>query len=89
MTEPGLKAFNNRKMSKSGIYSFENGPPKLNPGFEELFKANMKAWEFFIRQAPSYQKLIAFWIMSAKQKSTQLARLTKAIIASEENKRIF
>jgi uncharacterized protein YdeI (YjbR/CyaY-like superfamily) len=89
MTESGLKAFNNRKISKSGIYSFENGTPRLKTDFEEIFKSNTKAWEYFIKQAPSYQKLITFWIMSAKQETTQLSRLNKAIVASEDNKRIY
>jgi hypothetical protein len=28
MTKPGLDAFNNRKISRSGIYTFENGQAK-------------------------------------------------------------
>jgi uncharacterized protein YdeI (YjbR/CyaY-like superfamily) len=75
--------------SKSGIYSFENDPTKLNKSFENIFKANKIAWEFFIRQAPSYQKTITHWISSAKMESTKLSRLNKTIIASEKHKRIF
>ena len=89
MTKSGLEAFNNRKTSKSGIYSFENDPTKLNKSFENIFKANKGAWEFFIKQAPSYQKTITHWISSAKMESTKLSRLNKTIIASEKHKRIF
>lgn len=89
MTQSGLEVFNNRKISKSGIYSFENKPAKLNDSFENLFKANESAWEFFINQAPSYQRTIYYWIMSAKQETTQLSRLNKTIIASENQKKIF
>ncbi len=89
MTQPGLDAFNNRKISKTGIYSFENGPPKLSAGFEDIFKENIKAWEYFTGQAPSYQRTITHWIMSARQESTQLSRLNKTIIASEASRRIF
>jgi uncharacterized protein YdeI (YjbR/CyaY-like superfamily) len=89
MKQSGLDVFNNRKIAKSGIYSFENGPAKLNENFEGIFKANKEAWEFFIKQAPSYQKTIIHWIMSAKQETTQLSRLNKTIIASENQKKIF
>ena len=89
ITQYGLDAFNNRKISKSGIYSFENRPAKLNDSFENLFKANESAWEFFIKQAPSYQRTIFYWILSARQETTQLSRLNKTIIASENQKKIF
>jgi uncharacterized protein YdeI (YjbR/CyaY-like superfamily) len=89
MTQSGLEVFKNRKISKSGIYSFENRPAKLNDSFENLFKTNVGAWEFFINQAPSYQRTIFYWIMSAKQESTQLSRLNKTIIASEKQKHVF
>jgi uncharacterized protein YdeI (YjbR/CyaY-like superfamily) len=89
MTKPGLEAFNKRKKTKSGIYSFEKDSSKLNKSFEEAFKANKSAWEFFNKQAPSYQKTITHWIMSAKHEATQLSRLDKTIIASERQRRIF
>ena len=89
MTKAGLDAFNKRKESKSGIYSFENDPARLSENFEEIFRANQKARDFFTKQAPSYQKTSTHWIMSAKQESTRLSRLNKVISASENNKRIF
>lgn len=89
MTKAGLEAFNNRKKSKSGKYSFENDSTKLNKSFEKTFKANKSAWEFFIKQAPSYQKTITHWIASAKMESTRLTRLNKTIKASERHNRIF
>jgi len=89
MTKSGLEAFNNRKKTKSGIYSFENDLTKLNKSFEKTFKANKSAWEFFIKQAPSYQKTITHWIASAKMESTRLSRLNKTINASEKHNRIF
>jgi len=89
MKKEGLEAFNIRKKSKSGIYSFENELEKLNKSFERTFKANKSAWEFFIKQAPSYQKTITRWIMSARLESTQLSRLNKTINASETHTRIY
>ena len=89
MRQPGLEVFNNRKISKSGIYSFENEPPRLNDNFETLFKTHTEAWDFFTKQAPSYQKTIIHWIMSAKQETTRMSRLNKAILASKNHKRIY
>lgn len=89
MKKPGLEAFNNRKDSKSGIYSFENEITKLDSNFEEIFKANKNAWTFFIKQAPSYQKTRIYWVMSARQETTRIARLNKLITASDNNIRLF
>ena len=89
MRQSGLDVYNNRKISNSGIYSFEKDSAKLHEFFEKMFRANKHAWEFFIKQAPSYQKTILNWIMSAKQETTRLSRLTKTILASENQKRIF
>jgi len=89
MTKPGLDAFNNRKIARSGIYTFENEPAKLNKSFEIIFRENEIAWDFFSRQAPSYQRTITLWIMSAKQEKTQSSRLQKTIVASEKRQRIF
>ena len=89
MKPSGLEVFNNRKKSKSGIYSFENVPTKLNDVFESMFKANKQAWKFFVNQAPSYQKTIIHWIMAAKQEKTQFSRLKKTISESEKQNRIW
>jgi len=53
------------------------------------FKANNTAWEYFIKQAPSYRKTIIHWILSAKQEKTTLTRLEKLISLSEKHQRIF
>ena len=88
MKKPGLEVFNNRKESKSGIYSFEN-EARLNDNFETIFKANKNAWDFFVKQAHSYQKTRLHWIMSAKQETTKISRLNKLIQASENSNRLF
>ncbi|WP_372948303.1 YdeI/OmpD-associated family protein [Mariniphaga sp.] len=87
MTNAGLKAFNFREDGKSKIYSYEN-PSKLASKYEDLFKANKTAWNFFAQQALSYRKIITRWIMSAKMEKTQLSRLEKTINESEQQKRI-
>lgn len=89
MKKQGLEVYNNRKETKSGIYSFENEIPKLDDKYERIFKASKTAWDFFVKQAPSYQKTRAHWIMSAKQEATRFSRLNKLIKASEEHNRLF
>jgi len=88
MQQAGLEAFSRRKAEKSGIYSFEMEAKKLEDHLEHQFKANEAAWLFFTTQAPSYQKTIIHWLMAAKQEATKLARLDKAIAASEHQKRL-
>ncbi|MCF8370431.1 MAG: YdeI/OmpD-associated family protein [Bacteroidales bacterium] len=89
MQKAGIDAFKNRKEEKSKIYSFETDAKKFNAEYESIFKASQKAWDFFISQAPSYQKTMIHWIMSAKQEKTQLSRLEKAISESEKQKRLW
>lgn len=89
MQPAGLEVFNKRKEEKSKVYSFENESKKLPPQYEKQFKVNKKAWEFYASQAPSYQKMVVHWILSAKQEKTRLTRLEKAITESEKQKRIW
>ena len=88
MQPAGLTAFGYRSEKNSKVYAYENELKELSSSYEKTFKSNKRAWEFFINQAPSYQKTIINWIMSAKQETTQLSRLTKTINYSEQAKRI-
>lgn len=89
MKPAGLKVFNLRKEDKLGIYSYENESAWLESTYEKQFKANKTAWDFFMKQAPSYKKAIVRWIMSAKQEKTKQARLEKTIKASEQGLRVL
>jgi len=89
MQASGIEAFNKRKEEKSRIYSFENVPKQLSYDFEVKFKASKLAWEFFSKQAPSFQRTVIHWINSAKKEETQLARFEKLIAESEKLKRIL
>jgi len=89
MKEPGLQVYNNRKDSKSGIYSFEKEAAKLDDDSERSFKSNKIAWDYFMKQAPSYRKTKIYWIMSARQEATRISRLNKLVQASEKHIRLF
>ena len=88
MHPAGIEAFKNRKEEKSKVYSFDSDTKKLSPGLEKKLKASKAARDFFLKQAPYYQRMIVHWIMSAKREETQFARLEKMIKHSEEGKRV-
>jgi uncharacterized protein YdeI (YjbR/CyaY-like superfamily) len=55
---------------------------------EKEFKANKPAWEFFMKQAPSYRKVMIHLITTAKQEKTKQSRFEKLVNASTEGKRV-
>ena len=89
MKPAGLEVFKHRKEEKSRVYSFESETKTLESRLEKRFKANKKAWKFFMAQAPSYRKVILHYIMSAKQESTQLKRLGRVVAESEKERRVL
>lgn len=88
MKPAGVKAFALRKENKSEVYSYENEALPLAPDLEKQFRENKEAWDFFMKQAPSYRKAIAKWIVSAKQEKTRQSRLERAIQESALQKRL-
>jgi uncharacterized protein YdeI (YjbR/CyaY-like superfamily) len=88
MKPAGLKAFSLRKENKSEIYSYEKDTLFLDSNYEVQFRENKKAWDFFMKQAPSYKKAIMRWIMSAMQEKTRQSRLEKTIKECEQQKRV-
>lgn len=83
MQPAGFASFEHRTEKKSGVYSFEQNEVALSNDYVKQFKANKKAWKYFQSLAPSYQKTSTHWVMSAKQESTRLKRLTQLISESE------
>jgi len=89
MQPAGLKAFEQRTDERSAIYSYEQRQSaELSGAFEKQFRANKKAWEFFLAQAPWYRRAAAFWVLSAKKDETQLKRLAKLIEDSEHQRTV-
>jgi uncharacterized protein YdeI (YjbR/CyaY-like superfamily) len=89
MQPAGLEIYKHRKVEKSGVASYESEAKQLDKSYEMKFKVNKTAWEFFTKQAPSYQKTIIHWIMTAKQETTRITRLEKIINESENHKRLI
>lgn len=88
MRPAGLKAFAARIENKSGIYAYEQRSAELPEPYAKIVKKNKAAWDFFKAQPPSYRKLIAWYIVSAKKEETRLIRLKKLIAASAKGKRL-
>ena len=88
MAKPGLEALERRDPKKTGVYSFENRPKTFDAALEREFRKRPAAWIFFRAQPPGYQRLMTFFVMSAKQQETRLRRLDRLIEASASGKRI-
>lgn len=83
MQPAGRVSFAKRKEERSAIYSYEKENAKFSQAFEKQFKANKKAWNYFQSLASSYKKTSIHWVMSAKQETTRLKRLSELIKYSE------
>jgi uncharacterized protein YdeI (YjbR/CyaY-like superfamily) len=58
MKPAGLKVFELRTENKSRIYSYEKEGMLLIEKYEQQFRKDKTAWDFFMKQAPSYRKAI-------------------------------
>ena len=85
----GLKAFETRDEARANLYSYERATAKLSEADEQRLRANKKAWKFFSEQPPSYRRVAAHWVVSAKQQATRAKRLKKLIAASAQQKRVY
>lgn len=88
MKPAGIAAFEKREEKRSEIYSYEKAPAKLSAEFEKKFKANKKAYSFFLSLPPSMQRASLHWVMSAKQEKTRISRMESLIRDSEAGKKI-
>lgn len=85
----GQKAWERRLEAKSGIYAYEQRhTAELEKPFEEKFRANRKAWDYFQTLPPGYRRVVTWWIVSAKRQETRESRLAILIKASAAGKRI-
>jgi uncharacterized protein YdeI (YjbR/CyaY-like superfamily) len=89
MTPAGLAAFERRADDRSAIYSYEQRRSAvLDAAAQRQFRQNARAWEFFEGQAPSYRRLTAHWVISAKKPETRARRLERLIRDSAAGQRI-
>src|SRR5882672_12418505 len=56
VSKAGLETYARRDPKKAGLYSLENRPKTLDAPLEKAFRANARAWTFFLAQPPGYRK---------------------------------
>lgn len=89
MRPAGLKAFDARKEEKSAVYSYEQkNAIQLDDVYEQQFRANPQAWDFFQAQAAWYQRAAIWWVISAKKEETRLRRLNTLIQDSNQGRTV-
>ncbi len=84
----GEEAFARMDKKNTKRASFEQKQIQLDKSFESKLKSSKKAWAFFENLAPSYKKASIWWVISAKQQTTQLRRLDILIKSSEAGEKI-
>jgi uncharacterized protein YdeI (YjbR/CyaY-like superfamily) len=89
MAPAGLRAYEARKPERTGVYSFERRrAAELPPEFEQRFRANSTAWEWFAGRAAGYRRTATHWVVSAKRAETRLRRLQQLIDCSAEGRNV-
>ena len=88
MRPAGLRAYEARKASRTGQYSYENRPHDLPEPYASEFRRHVAAWDFFQSQAPSYRRTATYWVISAKQEATRSRRLSTLIDDSQAGRRV-
>ena len=61
---------------------------ELDDAYEQQFRANKKAWDFFQSQAAWYRRTAIWWVISAKKEETRLKRLATLIEDSQHGRTI-
>ena len=80
MHPAGLAAFERRTDDRTGVYSHERRQAAaFEPGMEERFRADARAWRWFEAQPPSYRRTATHWVISAKRLETRERRLQRLI----------
>ena len=89
MRPAGLAAFERRSDERSAIYAYEQRKTAaFDAAFEQQFRANANAWEFFQSQPPGYRKIATYRVISAKRPETRRKRLAQLIADSAAGRRI-
>ncbi len=87
MAAPGLAVFRARSAAPPGRYSNENKDVTLDAAMLKRFMAKRKAWRWFEEQPPSFRRLAAHWVTSAKREETRESRLATLIECAARGER--
>jgi uncharacterized protein YdeI (YjbR/CyaY-like superfamily) len=85
----GVEAFQKRREAKSVIYAYEQKDAmEFGAPLEKEFRANRKAWKFFLAQPVWYRRTATWWVISAKKDETRQKRLATLMEDSEQGRTI-
>lgn len=88
MQPAGAKAFALRDEARSAVYFYENRPKGLAREYQAVLRDNPTAWAFFRKLPPAYRRLMAYYVMGAKQEETRQRRLARLLAACAAGKRL-
>jgi uncharacterized protein YdeI (YjbR/CyaY-like superfamily) len=88
MRSAGRVAFAARDPMRSGRYAYEQRRPTLSRRYAQVLRTNKKAWAYFQRRPPWYQRTASHWVMSAKKEETRRKRLATLIEDSAHGRTI-
>lgn len=79
MHPAGIAAFDARSPERTAVYSYEGEEITLPPEQLDLLRADPAAWAFWEAATPSYRRLAASWVTSAKRETTRRSRLESLV----------
>jgi uncharacterized protein YdeI (YjbR/CyaY-like superfamily) len=88
MKPEGLAVFERRDAKRSGVYSYEREHAEFSPAEKKQLAADKKAHTFLEQVAPSYRRVITFWVVSAKRPETRTKRMETLLEWSRKGERI-
>lgn len=89
MHEAGLRAFDQRKPDRVGVYSYEQPRDAVFDRAQiDTFRTQPSAWEWFCAQSPSYRRSAVHWVVSAKRPDTRDRRLAQLIEDSAAGRKV-
>jgi len=89
MRPAGVTALGARSRATARGYSYElRVAPRLDARFAKVLAGHVKAAAFMATLAPSYQRKVVHWVMSAKSADVQTRRLHQAIASFEKGRKL-
>lgn len=84
----GRRVFESRDAKRAVLYSYEQEKHALSAAFERRFRANRKAWGFWISCPPWYRRTASHWVSSAKREETRERRFATLLGDCEAGRNI-
>jgi uncharacterized protein YdeI (YjbR/CyaY-like superfamily) len=87
MTPAGTRAFERRDEARTHRHVRSRTSPAFDVAAMKAFTAKRHAWAFFTSQPPGYQRVMTWWVMSAKKDDTRQRRLATLLDLSARGER--